>query len=347
MRLRAQPDNLLERIALFGNSAPAALLDTQVALLSARAIMAGTKLGVFSALLKGSLTAAEIAMGCGLNERATVALLGALTASGYLRYGKGKYGLTPQSRKWLAPKGGWSLYDYMPHLDDVWQMASHLEEFLRDGVALDIHASSTEREWERYQRAMRALAAICAREIVRRLPVRLGAKRMLDIGGAHGFFAVELCRKHSGMCAIILDLEDAIKKAAPILALEGMGERVQHRVGDALSDDLGIELYDLILISNLAHHFTNQQNRALVRRAAQALVSGGILVILEPIRPRSANAGDQPAQVLNLFFALTSASGTWSIEEIQSWHRAANLTVSAPVFLRSMPGFAQVNGVKR
>jgi 2-polyprenyl-3-methyl-5-hydroxy-6-metoxy-1,4-benzoquinol methylase len=347
MRLRAQPDNLLERIALLGNDAPAALLDTQVALLSARAIMAGTKLGVFSALLKGPLTAAEIATGCGLNERATVALLGALTASGYLRYGKGTYGLTPQSRKWLAPKDSWSLYDYMPHLDDVWQMASHLEGFLRDGVALDIHASSTEREWERYQRAMRALAAICAREIVRRLPVRLGAKRMLDIGGAHGFFAVELCRKHSGMCAIILDLEDAIKKAAPILALEGMGDRVQHRVGDALSDDLGIELYDLILISNLAHHFTNQQNRALVRRAAQALVSGGILVILEPIRPRSANAGDQPAQVLNLFFALTSASGTWSIEEIQSWHRAANLTVSAPVFLRSMPGFAQVNGVKR
>jgi SAM-dependent methyltransferase len=92
------------------------------------------------------------------------------------------------------------------------------------------------------------------------------------------------------MCAIILDLEDAIKKAAPISGARRYGDRVQHRVGDALSDDLGIELYDLILISNLAHHFTNQQNRALIRRAAQALVSGGILVILEPIRPRSATS---------------------------------------------------------
>ena len=39
-----------------------------------------------------------------------------------------------------------------------------------------------------------------------------------------------------------------IKKAAPILALEGMDDRVKHRVRDALSDDLGIEVYDLILI---------------------------------------------------------------------------------------------------
>jgi SAM-dependent methyltransferase len=149
------------------------------------------------------------------------------------------------------------------------------------------------------------------------------------------------------MSATILDLENAINKAAPILALEGMGDRVKHHVGDALCEDLGIEVYDLILISNLAHHFTDEQNRALIKRAARALIQGGTLVILEPIRPLSANSGDQPAQVLNLFFALTSASGTWSAEEIQSWHGAANLTISAPVFMRSMPGFAQVNGVKR
>jgi SAM-dependent methyltransferase len=235
----------------------------------------------------------------------------------------------------------------MPHRGDVWQMASHLEGFLKDGVALDIHVSSTERECERYQRAMRALAALCAREIVR--VYLCGSERNeCSISAAlTDFFAVELCRKHSGMCAIILYLEDAIKKAAPISGARRYGDRVQHRVGDALSDDVGIELYDLIFISNLAQHFTDQRNGALLRRAAQALVSGGILVVLEPIRPRSPNTGDQPAQVLNLFFALTSASGTWSIEEIQSWHRAANLTVSAPVFLRSMPGFAQVNGVKR
>jgi predicted O-methyltransferase YrrM len=346
MKLRARPDNLLERIALLGNRAPAPLIDTQVALLSARAIMAGTELGVFSALLKRGLTAAEVARECGLNERATVALLGSLTSCDYLRYDNGKYRLTRQSRKWLAPKNGWSLYEYMPHLTDVWRMATHLERFLRDGVALDIHATSTEGEWGRYQRAMRALAAVSAPEILRRLPAQFGAKRMLDIGGAHGFFAVELCRKYPGMSAIVLDLEDAVKKAAPILALEGMGDRVKHRVGDALADDLGIEVYDLILVSNLAHHFSDEQNRDLTRRTAQALLRGGTLVILEPIRPRSANSGDQPAQVLNLFFALTSASGTWSIEEIQSWYRAANLTVSAPVFLRSLPGFAQVHGVK-
>jgi 2-polyprenyl-3-methyl-5-hydroxy-6-metoxy-1,4-benzoquinol methylase len=234
----------------------------------------------------------------------------------------------------------------MPHVRDVWEMLSGLEGFLRTGAALDIHRGQSDEAWSRYQRAMRSLAALSAAEVVKRLPLPSAARRMLDIGGAHGFYAVALCRKHAQLSATILDLPEAIVHAAPILAGEAMGRRIQHRAGDALAEDFGEQAYDLILISNLVHHFSGRQNRDLMARAVRALVPGGLLVIQDLIRPQSPNRGDQAAQVLNLFFALTSTSGTWTVEEIQAWLREAKLAVRRPVWLRSVPGAAQLVGVK-
>ncbi|HEY7336942.1 MAG TPA: class I SAM-dependent methyltransferase [Bryobacteraceae bacterium] len=346
MRLVLKPDSLLDWIALRANLAPTPILETQIALISARAIMAATELRLFSRLESGALSAAEIAEACGLDLRATEALLPALVSTGYLRYSAQRYRLTAKSRKWLAPQNRWSLFDYMPHVRDVWRVTEGLERFLQTGRALDIHESNFGAEqWRRYQRAMRSLASVAADEVGRRLPVKPGAKLMLDIGGSHGYYSVALCRKHPGLSAVILDLREAIEESAPILAQENMQDCVQHRAGNALTDDLGENIYDLILISNLAHHFSDAQNRDLAKRAARALKPGGTLVIQEMIRPHSPASGDQVSQVLNLFFALTSTSGTWSIAEIESWLREAKLKVGRPIFLRSVPGAAQVSGI--
>jgi SAM-dependent methyltransferase len=348
LRLAIKPDSLIEAIALRTNLAPEPIVETQIALVSARAIMAATELGVFSCLEERPLRAAEIATACSLDQRATEALLGALVSTRYLQYHASRYKLTAKSRKWLAPKQGWSLFDYMPHVRDVWRFADGLERFVRDGVSLEIHeAGLSEDEWNRYQRAMRSLSAGAAQEVARRLPIGSGARRMLDIGGSHGYYSVALCRRHKQLSSVILDLPAAIAHAAPILAAEGMGDRVRHQAGNALTDDLGEDLYDVILVSNLVHHFTAAQNRDLTIGAARALKPGGLVAIQELVRPESPNSGDQVGQILNLFFALTSTSGTWSIVEMEGWIRGAGLTPQHPVFLRSIPGTAQVCGSKR
>src|SRR5215471_6142836 len=296
--------------------------------MSARAIMAATELGIFSCLEEQARSVDEIASVCRLNRRAVEVLLGALVSTRYLRYSVNRYQLTAKSRKWLAPQNQWSLFEYMPHVRDVWRIADGLEQFVREGKALEIHESGFDSgEWSRYQRAMRSLAAGAADEVSRRLPLRTGATHMLDIGGSHGFYSVALCRRHCQLKATILDLPEAIAHAGPILAQEGMGDRVRHQTGNALTDDLGGNVYDLIFISNLVHHFTLEQNRDLAVRAARALKPGGALVIQELIRPQSPNSGDQAGQVLNLFFALTSTSGTWSIAEMEKWLRNAGLAL--------------------
>jgi 2-polyprenyl-3-methyl-5-hydroxy-6-metoxy-1,4-benzoquinol methylase len=185
---------------------------------------------------------------------------------------------------------------------------------------------------------MRAMTAAFSREGVRRMPIPKGARDMLDIGGSHGLYSVALCRRHEGLRSTILDLPDAVDKAAPLLAAEGMGERVVHKAGDALSEDLGEEAYDLVLIAQLVHHFSAEQNAELARRVARALRPGGVYAILDALRAPSASTAGQVPALLEFYFALTSASGTWTPEEMANWQREAGLRPRRPIRFREVPG---------
>jgi SAM-dependent methyltransferase len=121
-----------------------------------------------------------------------------------------------------------------------------------------------------------------------------------------------------------------------------MGERVRHRAGNALSDDLGNGAWDVVLLSQLVHHFTDEQNRGLLRRIAAALKPGGVCVLLDVLRPSSPEGGGGVGSVLDLYFAATSRSGTWPLETMEAWQRDAGLAVEKPIHLRSLPGAAMV-----
>lgn len=358
MKLGAKAENPLDQLALAAGLVPTPLLDTMVALLLARGVMVGVKLGVFEALAAGPLPACEVAARCQVDPHATEKLLGALAGAGYLEVERGAgqvlsqvlsqgagdamFALAPVARRWLLKDSSRSLYDaiLMQFLDATY--IERMEEYVRSGQPLRIHEHMSDDHWELYQRGMRAGANLAAPELARRIPVPKGARDgvvdMLDIGGAHGHYSVALCRRHPGLRATILDLPQAVAHAAPILAAEGMGDRVAHRVGDALTADLGEERYDLVLIANLVHHFDDATNRALVCRVARALRPGGILVIGEVIRPSAPGKGGQIGALTDLYFALTSASGTWSFAEMAAWQRAAGLLPRRPVRLFTAPG---------
>jgi SAM-dependent methyltransferase len=197
---------------------------------------------------------------------------------------------------------------------------------------------STE-DWGAYQRGMRAQANPLAPLLARRVPVPAGASEMLDIGGSHGYFSVAICRRHAGLRATVFDLPQAVEHAAPLLAREGMGDRVVLRAGDALTDDFGEAAYDLILVFSLVHHFDDATNRLLVRKAARALRPGGYLVIGDGLRPPSPGKGGQQGAFFDLYFALTSESGLWSFDEMRSWQVDAGLVPRKPMSLFPGGGF--------
>ena len=347
MKVGVMPENIIERLVLAGGAVPTPLFDTMFTMLLARTIMVATKVGVFEALAAQSLAASEVASRCRTHAAPTTKLLNALVGAGYLRMVGERYSLAPVSRKWLLAGSDQSLYDNMLFRFLEWDIVGRYEEFVRTGVPLDVHRSVTsDADWDLYQRGMRSLAGLSAPEVASRTPVPPNARDLLDIGGSHGYNAVVLCRKHPALRAVILDLPAAVAQAAPILAKEKMGDRVVHRAGDALADDLGAEAWDVIFIAQLLHHFDDATNRELARRVARALRPGGVFVIQELIRPATPKEAGQSGALLDLYFALTSQSGTWSFEEMASWQAAAGLQPKQAIRFRTAPGIGQQSAVK-
>lgn len=342
MRLTAIPESIIERIALWANLVPVPLLDTQIAFTGARAIMAATELGVFEALAAGERSAAEVAAECRTDPRATGQLLDCLVGLGYARWRGGRYAMAKAQRKWLLRKSPSSMVDKLAFQALEWDLVGKLEEFVRTGKPLDFHSSMSPEQWRIYQDAMRDVGANPAVELAGRMPVPPGASRLLDIGGSHGLYSIELCRRHPTLTSTILELPGGVDRASAIAAREGMGERVSYQVGNALTDDLGEAVFDVVMINNVVHHFTPEQNAELARRIARALKPGGVYAVGDFLRSASPGAGGGVPAVMDLYFALTSSSGTWSRDEIEGWQRGAGLAPLKPIQFQSMPGWASL-----
>jgi SAM-dependent methyltransferase len=346
VKYRVLPQTPLEALGLALGLVPTPLADTLVAMWLARSLMVATKLGVFEALADGPADAERVAQLCQTDPPATRKLLDALVATGYLKAGKGVYALSRTARRWLLKDSPRSLHDAMLWRFLDWQFLEQLEPYLRTGQPLDFHAAMTPEQWVLYQRGMRAHARLAAAEVARRTPVPRGATSLLDVGGGHGAFAAALCRRHPALWATVLDLPEAVAAAAPLLADEGLGERLVHRAVDALRDDLGESVYDVVFVANLLHHFDAATNQALVARCARALRPGGQLVVHELIRPTSPAEAGSAGSLADLYFAATSRSATWSFEEIETWLRSAGLAVGKRVRLLSVPGLGQASGFR-
>lgn len=342
MKLVTAPENPIERLVMALGLAPVVLLDTHMSFLRARSIMTAVRLGVFDALAGGPLSATHVAERCNASAEGIEKLLNALVGAAYLRYDSDGYRLAAVARKWLVTDSPTSVRDKVLFEFLEWDYTEHIEAFVKTGQPLEMHQHGSPESWRLYQRAMRALSGLAAPEIIRRTPIPKSATTMLDVGGSHGFISVAMCRQHPALRATVLDLPAAIAEAAPILSREAMGDRVVHRAGDALTDDLGDRAWDFVYVSQLLHHFDARTNQQLMARIARALKPGGIVCILEMIRPASPGASGQVGALLDLYFAVTSQSGTWSIDEIAAWQRDAGLAPLKPVALRTVPGAVEV-----
>ena len=346
MKLKIQPQGLLERIALWFNLAPTPLVDTQVAFNAARAIMAAADVGIYEALGKTSKTAEQISGSIHTDKAATKNLLDCLVGIGYLRWNDGAYSLKPKYYKWLLKEYSSNLIGKLRFQLIEWNWMANLEEYVRTGKPMNFHYAMSADEWAHYQEGMRDLSVNVAKEIAKKLKLPANADKMLDIGGSHGLYSIELCKKYPSLSSTILELPGAIDRASAIAAKHNLSDRVKYKPGNALTDDLGEQQYDLVMINNVVHHFTPEENDALARKVTKALKPGGIYAIGEFIRLQTPGEGGIVAATAGLYFSLTSSSGTWSEKEMRSWQTGAGLKLVKPISPMTLPGWKSLPAYK-
>lgn len=336
----------MEWLAIKLNLIPIPLMDTQIAFTQARAIMAAAELNIFEAIGKDNKTYPQIAAICKTHPEATKQLLDCLTGIGYLTWSNDKYALKPKLHKWLLKEYPSNFIGKLRFQLSEWNWMAKLEDYVRTGKPMELHSVITESEWANYQDGMRDLSVNTAKELAGKIKLPANTSKLLDIGGSHGLYSIELCKKYPSLSSTILELPGAVDRASAIAAEQGLTDRVKYQVGNALTDDLGEQQYDLIMINNVVHHFTAEDNLKLAQRVTRALKPGGIYAVGEFIRGNKPGEGGAVASGAGLYFSLTSESGTWSVEEINSWQQKAGLKIQKPISLMTLPGWKMLTATK-
>jgi SAM-dependent methyltransferase len=247
--------------------------------------------------------------------------------------------------KWMAGEGAnfgagfefWSnnLFELMDSLEDTVRTgrpALNLYEWIEDQP----RASRAFQDW------MVAIAGFAAGEVVKLAPLPAGARRLLDIGGGHGRYAMAYCAHYRDVAATVFDSPQALKAAEAGLAETGLAGRVTLQAGNFLAEPLG-EGYDAALLLNIVHGFADEQNAALVRAAAQALRPGGRLVIAEQLAGRAPTpAANATKALLGLSYLHLLGGQLYAYNDLARWTAAAGLEGTRRIDSIRLPGTSLV-----
>ena len=340
------PTDLSERLALAFGKVPIPLLDSLYAILKARTLMAGVRLGVFEALGAGPQKSSELARRLKLDERFLDLLLRNLVLAGYLDQKDTAYELSKLGRRTMIPGGDMEMFGYVRWNYEQWDMVAGLDDAVRCGRGLDFHTTLKDPQaWVNYQRGMLELARLEAATVARKVPVPRGARELLDVAGSHGLFGAAICRKHPPLRSTVLELPEALAGAQALAVAEGIDDIVEHRAGCLLDSDWGAG-YDVVLLFNILHHFLPEQIACILRKATAALGPKGVVAVWELESPRPGSkvtAGDGAA----LYFALTSTGGAYHSDEYATWLQQAGFESIRIARGRLTPGKILVTGVAR
>src|SRR4029079_19385219 len=185
---------------------------------AAMAIMVAAEVNIYGVLGKNAKTAEQIASETKTDLTATKNLLDCLVGIGYLRWNNETYSLRPKYYKWLLKEYSSNLIGKLRFQLIEWKWMGMLDEYVRTGKPINFHSNMTAYEWERYQDGMRDLSVNTAKELAGKIRLPSSANRMLDIGGSHGLYSIELCKKYPSLMSTILELPGAIARASAISA---------------------------------------------------------------------------------------------------------------------------------
>lgn len=239
--------------------------------ISSSVILTANNLGIFDKL-KESTSSTEISRKQKTDPRATEILLDALTGIGLVsKSAGGKYRNASVSNRYLVK--GTCLYqgDIIKHASTMWQNFSALDEVVKTG-----RPARRGFDHESFIMGMHNLAILRTDSLIKAVGLK-GVKTMLDLGGGPGTNAIAMTKK--GIKVTIFDLPETIKIAKKVAHREGV-KGLGFIAGDFHVDSIGSG-YDLILISQIFHAFSAEENIALLRKCRTALNPGGKVVVQE------------------------------------------------------------------
>ena len=301
------------------------LLSLGTSFQASQVLFESVRLGLFDLLDAAPLSAASIARRLGLAPAALGRLLRVLLEMEILQKKTSCYRNTALSKKYLCTNSPWSIGDFFIHRQSLQQPWSELKASLKNNFMVRPNRNRLAdypRQLKKFTNAMDALGRLKSEHIMGCLAMD-DNRRMLDLGGGIGTYAVSFCIQYPGLHGVVFDLPDVVRLARRNIQKTGLQKRLSVAAGECLADDLPPGPFDLVFISNLLHIYNERDCKRIVKKAAAVLAKSGTIVVHDYIF----GCGDSVSVSL---FDMTMLIGTpqgrcYEQADIARWLRAVGI----------------------
>lgn len=306
------------------------------------ALKAAVDLELFTAIAEGHNHPAALAQRCHCSERGARILADFFVAHGMMQKDGQTYSLTPDTNAFLnkhspAYAGGMSGFLNAPNIRR--QFDALTEAVRKGGVAATEEGSTASHYdgWVDFAKSMEAMMGMAAQQIAglvnegKQEPITV-----LDVAASHGLFGFSIAKQNPNAKIVALDWANVLEITKANAERWGLASRVSTIAGDAFTVDLGGP-YDVILLTNLLHHFSFAENVKLLQRMKAALKPGGRVFTLEMVPNEDRVSPPMPATFALVMLASTPAGDAFTFAEFESMFAAAGFSSSEHIQLEASP----------
>lgn len=311
---------------------PAELLQLSGGYWGACALHASVKLDLFTPLAKEGMIATALAERLKCDIRGLTMLLNAMAAMDLLVKQGEVYSATPFAAGFLARSSPDYLGYIISHHHHLMESWCYLDEAVKIGAPIRDRFSHGDDETirESFEMGMFNLAMQIAPRIVAQVDLS-GRRRLLDLGGGPGTYAIHFCLKNPGLTAVVYDLPTTRRFAEQTITSFGMSGRISFESGDFDVEEVPGG-FDVVWLSHVLHGEGPEGCEVIIRKAVAALEPGGMILVQEFILDDSMDGPPFPA-----LFSLNMLLGTNTGQAYSQGQLTAMLAAAGVGDLRRIP----------
>jgi len=324
---------------------PAQLLEVTGSYWSTCTLHASVKLDVFTPLSSETLSANQLASRINCDNRGLAMLLNALAAMNLLEKTGEQYAATAFAGKFLSRTSPGYLGHIIMHHHHLISSWAKLDQAVQSGepVRERISHQDVESSRESFLMGMFNLAILNAPKIVPQIDLS-GRRRLLDLGGGPGTYAIHFCQQNPELSAVVCDLPTTRSFAEETVARFGLSDRVSFLPGDFENEELP-KGFDVAWLSHVLHGVGPKTCATVLKKAVSALEPGGMILVQEFILEDSKDAPVFPALFsLNMLIG-TPEGQSYSQGEISDMLAAAGATEIRRIPLQLPNGAGVMAGI--
>jgi len=282
-----------------------------------RIILTANNYRIFDYLEGKGKTAGNLAKSVSADSRAAELLLNSLVAAGLLVKKDSLYRNASIASKYLVSGKPFYQGDILDHYSTLWDNWSGLDTVIKTGKPF-----RKSHDHESFILGMHNIALQKVREVTKN--VRLsGVKRLLDLGGGPGTYAMAFARKNIEVT--LLDLPETLKISKRLISAAGLGSKIKLLPGDFAKTCLGNN-YDMVFISQILHAYDDRACMSLLKKSFASLKPGGRVVVQEFYLDKTKTKPPQGAIFAINMLVNTEGGRTYPPSEISSWMKKAGFT---------------------